>query len=60
MSDKNNERQLPLKPEQIEQIQCLAQGLKYGSITLVFQDGVLIQADRSEKIRFAKTPKTTN
>lgn len=40
-----------ITPDQIEQIQALARTIRYGSITLVFQDGLLIQIDRSEKIR---------
>ena len=44
-----------ITPAQIQQIQELAETIRYGSITLVFQDGVLIQIDRSEKIRVQKT-----
>lgn len=43
-----------ISPQQIEQIQALADTIRYGSITLVFQDGALIQIDRSEKIRIQK------
>ena len=39
---------------QLKQIQELAETIRYGSITLVFQDGVLIQIDKSEKIRIPK------
>ena len=39
---------------QIQQIQKIAETIRYGSITLVFQDGVLIQIDRNEKIRVPK------
>lgn len=44
----------PITPRQLQQIEQLAQGLRYGSITLVFQDGILIQLDRSEKIRVSR------
>lgn len=37
---------------QIQQIQELAETIRYGSITLVFQDGILIQI---EKIRIPKS-----
>lgn len=37
--------------EQIEKIRSLASTIEYGTITLVFQDGVLIQIDKNEKIR---------
>lgn len=40
-----------LSPEQIENIQRLAEGIRYGTITLVFQDGELIQIDKNEKFR---------
>ncbi|WP_084156338.1 YezD family protein [Clostridium akagii] len=35
----------------IEKILQIAKTIKYGSITLVIQDGVLIQIETSEKIR---------
>lgn len=44
----------PLSPEQIKCLQALASGLQYGTITLVFQDGTLIQLERNEKIRLQK------
>lgn len=44
-----------ITPTQLQQIQELAETIRYGSITLVFQDGVLIQIDKSEKIRIPKT-----
>ena len=40
---------------QLQQIRQLAETIRYGSITLVFQDGVLIQIDKNEKIRIPKT-----
>lgn len=40
---------------QVEQIRAMAETIGYGSITLVFQDGVLVQIDRNEKIRVTKT-----
>lgn len=43
-----------ITPEQINQIQELASTIRYGSINLVFQDGALIQIDKSEKIRIPK------
>ena len=47
-----------LTPEQIRQIQALAENIRYGSITLVFQDGILIQIERNEKIRLDKNRAT--
>lgn len=40
-----------IPPEQLQQIQTLANTIRYGSITLVFQDGILIQIDKTEKFR---------
>ena len=40
-----------LSDGQLEKIRELASGIAYGTLTLVFQDGLLIQADRTEKIR---------
>jgi len=44
-----------ITPAQIQQIQEIAETIRYGSITLVFQDGVLIQIDKNEKIRIPKS-----
>lgn len=40
-----------ITPEQIERIRTMAEGLQYGTLSLVFQDGVLVQIERHEKIR---------
>lgn len=40
-----------ITPEQIKQICEMAASIRYGSISLVFQDGKLIQIERNEKIR---------
>jgi hypothetical protein len=52
---KNEGQQQAITPQQLRQIQELAETIRYGSITLVFQDGILIQIDKSEKIRIPKT-----
>ncbi len=44
-----------ITPVQIRQIQDMAKTLRYGSITLVFQDNTLIQIEKNEKIRITKT-----
>ncbi len=41
----------PITPQQIQKLQELAQSLTYGSISLIFQDGKLVQIERNEKIR---------
>lgn len=52
--DMAQEKRDVLTPSQIRQIQTLAETLHYGSITLTFQDGALIQIDKNEKIRITK------
>lgn len=44
-----------ITPAQLQQIQEMADSIRYGSLTLVFQDGYLIQIERNEKIRIPKT-----
>lgn len=45
---------LPISSQQIQQIQKLAENLAYGSISIVFQDGKIVQIDKNEKIRLQK------
>jgi hypothetical protein len=52
--DRNEEQRPAITPGQIKQVQELAQTIRYGSITLVFQDGILVQIDKNEKIRLPK------
>lgn len=42
-----------IPPEQLQQLQALAGTIRYGSITLTFQDGLLIQIEKSEKFRIS-------
>ncbi len=56
MPDNGKQKQLsdqtkPIREEQIADIQALAGTLQYGSISLIFQDGVLVQIEKHEKIR---------
>jgi len=37
--------------EVAEKIQTMLAGMKYGSITIVVQDGKVIQLEKSEKVR---------
>ncbi|MPM11112.1 hypothetical protein SDC9_57451 [bioreactor metagenome] len=50
-------KQQAITSAQLQQIQKIAETISYGSITLVFQNGVLIQIDRSEKIRLPQEQK---
>ncbi len=43
--------QVPISKDDINKLYEMAQTLKYGSITLIFQDGKLIQLERNEKVR---------
>lgn len=45
--------------EQVCQIRKLAEDIRFGTITLVFQDGILIQLERNEKIRILKKKRGT-
>lgn len=47
-----------ISEEHLRRIQSLADSIRYGTITLVIQDGRLIQIDRSEKIRIPQKNKT--
>lgn len=49
--NKTSGQQQAITPEQLQQIQELAATLRYGAITLTFQDGILVQIDKNEKIR---------
>lgn len=43
-----------ITPKQHQLLDELARDLKYGTLTLVFQDGLLVQVDRNEKFRLPK------
>ena len=38
----------------LNRIQTALRGLKFGTVTAVVQDGVVVQVDRTEKIRIEK------
>ena len=41
--------------DEINQIRESLRGLRYGSVNIIVQDGVIIQIDRTEKCRIRKT-----
>ncbi|MBR1478591.1 MAG: YezD family protein [Lachnospiraceae bacterium] len=41
----------PISDEQIESIRELASSIQFGKVTLVIQDGVLVQIETTEKVR---------
>ena len=47
----------PISPQQIQKIQKLAWQLSFGSLSLIFQDGKLIQIEKCEKIRLDRIEK---
>lgn len=46
-----DQQKFPISRQDIEKLFEMAKSLKYGSITLVFQDGNLIQLEKNEKVR---------
>lgn len=42
---------------QLGQIQDSLRGLRYGSVQIIVQDGVIVQIDRTEKRRLRQTDK---
>jgi hypothetical protein len=38
-------------PQALERIEDALRGLRYGTVTVVVQDGVVVQVDRTEKLR---------
>ncbi len=45
-----------LKDNWVEPIRKALEGLKFGSIVIIVQDGVVVQIDRTEKLRLDKQP----
>jgi len=41
----------PLSPAELQRLLDLIKTVKYGSITLVIQDGRVVQIDKNEKMR---------
>jgi hypothetical protein len=42
----------------LDRIQAALRGLRFGSVTAVVQDGVIVQVDRTEKVRLERqTPR---
>lgn len=51
MNKEENDINKVLSDDDIQRIKKLVETIKYGTLTLVFQDGRLIQIERNEKIR---------
>jgi hypothetical protein len=41
----------------LEYIQEALRGLRYGQVTVIVQDGVVVQVERTEKTRLTKPPR---
>jgi hypothetical protein len=41
----------------MEQIRSALRGLKFGSVNVIVQDGVVVQIDRTEKVRLKNSPR---
>lgn len=45
----------PAQSSVLERIGDALRGLRYGAVTVIVQDGVVVQVDRTEKLRFARS-----
>ena len=43
----------------LDRIQSALRGLRFGTVTAVVQDGVVVQVDRTEKIRIEKRERSS-
>lgn len=50
-SQDSNQASNLLNPSNLEQVQLALSGLRFGSVQIIVQDGLIIQIDRTEKIR---------
>lgn len=51
MSSKNNKSSSGISEENLNRLLEMLKVVRYGSITLVIQDGVVVQIEKSEKMR---------
>ena len=51
MSKNEPESASPSLTAALERIRAALKGLRYGTVTIVVQDGVIVQVERSEKFR---------
>lgn len=50
-NDAQVEQEMQTMQRNLEQIRQALQGLRFGNVTIVVQDGVVVQIDRTEKRR---------
>jgi len=61
-SKENPLSQPPLEQElrsSLEQIGGALRGLKFGSVNVIVQDGLVVQIDRTEKVRLRNSSRTS-
>ena len=51
-----NRRAEPGRESELQQIREALQGLRYGTVQVIVQDGVVVQIDRTEKRRLHRRP----
>jgi hypothetical protein len=51
MSDKNEHQHKELSDADLKRISEIAAAIKFGSVTLIIQDGRIVQIEKNEKIR---------
>ncbi len=51
----SNEDRNPLGEVELQQLQSCLRGMRFGSITLIIQDGYIVQIDRTEKRRLRRS-----
>lgn len=44
----------PMGQDEIKKLLEIIKSVSYGSVSLIIQDGIVIQIDRNEKLRFKK------
>jgi len=51
LKDNQENSKNPISEAEVEKLYELARSLNFGSITLIFQDGKLVQIEKNEKVR---------
>jgi len=54
MSERNDERDNGRAGQALAKVRDALNGLRYGEVTVVVQDGVVVQVERTEKVRIAR------
>jgi len=49
-----SQRAVTVEPQALHRIQDALRGLRYGTVTVIVQDGVIVQVDRTEKLRLQR------